>query len=71
MEDLATSNVCVLSADNSQKKISAADVNDIEICQEVLSSGMLCAVKNLKTLQGWMGLVIRPIRSIKPKVIKV
>ena len=71
VEDLATNNVCVLSANNSQKKICAADVNDIEICQEVLSSGNAVCSEKSQSLQGWMGLVIRPIRSIKPKVIKV
>ena len=71
MEDPATGNVRVLSADNSQKKICVADVNDMEVCQEVLSSGNAVCSEKSQSLQGWMGLVIRPIRSINLKVIKV
>ena len=47
MEDPATGNMRVLSADNSQKKICAADVNDMEVCLEVLSSGnAVCSEKS-------------------------
>ena len=47
VEDPATSNVHVLSVDNSQKKICAADVNDMEVCWEALSSrNAMCSEKS-------------------------
>ena len=47
MEDPAIGNVRVLSVDNSQKKICAVNVNDMEVCQEALSSGnAVCSEKS-------------------------
>ena len=67
VEDLATSNVCVLSADNSQKKISAADVNDIEICQEVLSSGNAVCSEKSQNFTGMDGISNKTHQKHKAK----
>ena len=56
VEDLATGNVRVLLAKNSQKKIYAADVNDMEVCQEVLSSGNAVCSEKSQSFTGMDGI---------------
>ena len=57
----------VLSADNSQKKICAADVNDMEVCQEVLSSGNAVCSEKSQSFTGMDGISNKTHQKHKAK----